>query len=133
MTEPRYTNTGGGPYLARANVTHNGNRSRYGAVTNPERDITTASLYVFASARQQIDTLGGYTDRLHDSVTSIEAEVARGEAADGVVIAHALRTIAGLVPELAAALAAGLLDPSAGVAVAVQSATRWALREAHRS
>jgi len=132
MTGPRYLNTGGGPYLERANVTHNGNRSRYGAAANPGRDVTTASLHVFAAARQQIDALGGDTDRLHESVTSIEAEVARGEAADGVVIAHALCTIAGLAPELAAALAAGLLDPSAGVAVAVQSATRWALREAHR-
>lgn len=134
MTGPRYINTGGGPYRGRANVPHNGNRRHYASTTNAARDYpaydvaTTAPLlHMFAAARQQIDALTGDTDQLHHAVTALETEVVRGNAADLTVVTRALRTIAGLVPELAAALSAGLLDPSAGVPDDIRAAARWAL------
>jgi hypothetical protein len=133
----RYVNTGGGQYGERGRAAPN--RRTFGTTVNAGRDYagrdtvrppTSVVSQVFGSARDHIDALaadGRDTTPLQESVTSIEAEVARGDAADGAVVARALAAIAALVPELAAAVAAGLLDPTAGVAVDVQSAARWVL------
>lgn len=122
MTGPRNTSAVGG----RGNVTLNGNRRHYGDPARGPGDHAGREATFFSWAHQQID---GNADRLHGPLHVIEAEVARGADADGAAVAGALRTIAQELPEFAEALAAGLLDPSAGVAVPVQSAARWALEQ----
>lgn len=130
MSQSRRFNTGGGAYADRGSVPQNANRRRYGDSAPAERGPTSGGAQVFAAARRHIDALDpalSDTDRLHASVARIEAEAGRGEAASAAVIGLELRTIAALVPELGAALAAGLVDPTVGVAAAVRSAAAQAL------
>jgi hypothetical protein len=130
MPDSRPINTGGSAYAERGGVPQNANRRRYGDATTAERRTATSGAQVFAAARRHIDALDPVRsdpDQLRMSVARIEAEAARGEEASVPVILLELRTMAGLVPELGAALAAGLVDPTVGVAAAVRSAAEQAL------
>ncbi|GIJ74020.1 hypothetical protein [Virgisporangium ochraceum] len=136
MPESRRFNTGGGAYADRGGVPQNANRRRYGGVVPSERrppDGPVASgrrpagggEQVFAAARRHVDALdpaASDTGRLRASLARIEAEAARGEDAGVAVIVDELRTLFRLAPELGAAVAAGLLDPSVDVAAAVRTA-----------
>ncbi|MEV4642820.1 hypothetical protein AB0J80_36310 [Actinoplanes sp. NPDC049548] len=130
MADSRTINTGGGWYTEGGTVHHTSiNNGTYHHGDYAGRDLhhtTTADLAsVFAEARRRIDTLADDdldTGLLHASVDQIEAEVARGNDGDSQVIGRTLRTLAGLVPDVAAALATGLVDPTAGVALAARAA-----------
>jgi hypothetical protein len=132
MPESRRVNTGGGAYAERGGVPQNANRSRYGGAIPSERRPSeprpvSGGAQVFAAARRHIDALdpaGVDVERLRASVAWIEAEAARGEGASGAVIVQELRTLSETVPELGAAVAAGLVDPTVDVADAVRAAAR---------
>lgn len=136
MPESRWINTGGGAYTERGTITRNANRRHYGDPTPGERPArcTPAGAQVFAAARRHIDAIDAIDaadaadpGALREPVARIEAETGRGDAADPALIVDALRTLSDLAPELAATIAAGLVDPSAGVAPVVRSAAARAL------
>ncbi len=135
MPEFRRINTGAGAYAERGSVPHNANRRRYGdppQVDDPARGIrrdAASVAQVFASARHHVDALAPSvpgTGTLRESISRLESETARGDTADATVVARSLHTIADLAPALAAAIAAGLADPSAGTATVVRAAAAQA-------
>jgi hypothetical protein len=78
-------------------------------------------------ARQRIAKLDENefdVEMLTASLDQVETEVRRGDAADETRVARALRTLGGLVPDIAAVVVAGLTSPEAGVSAAVGAAAR---------
>lgn len=134
MPESRSINTGGGWYTENGTVHHlqagtihysHGDQVNTGGGGYAGRDLRVDLTRVFADARHRVAALTDEdlgTDVLHASLDRIEAEVGRGDAGDGTVVAQALRTLGGLVPDIAAIVAAGLTDPAAGVTLAVRTA-----------
>jgi hypothetical protein len=128
---PAAATVGSSPREAAATV---GSSPREATATVGLSPREATATHVFATARRHIDVIGA-TDpntahQLYGSVARVEAEVARGEAAAEAVIVHELRTIAGLTPELAAAVAAGLVDPTVGTAMPVRAAVARAVNAA---
>jgi hypothetical protein len=121
-------NTGGGMYNERGTV-HNS----YGTQVNASDGAYVGSVGgsalsgALADARQRIAALDEReldVELLTTSLNHIEAEIANGDAADETRIARALRTLGGLVPDIAAVVIASLTSPTAGVTTAVSAAAR---------
>jgi hypothetical protein len=112
-------------FADRGKPTANTGRHQYGEPVQGDGRAVTPGAQVFAAARHHLDARHApHLDlvTLRESVTRVEAEVARGDAADEAVVVRALRTIRALLPELAVAMIAGLVDPSAGMPPAVRRA-----------
>jgi hypothetical protein len=123
VSEPTSVNTGGGLYVAGSLSAHHVvGRDQTNIGTVPDVDAAELARRLVA-AHRRIDNLGDEEldkDELRESVRRIEREAGRGEQADTKKIATWLRTLGGLVPDIAKIVAAALANPIAGVAAAVQ-------------